>query len=265
MLTASETNAASAPRPLPWPIAASPIVGLLVIAVFALAWIDVLPGGWRLRELFSPHTERETRATLRHAAERIAFFQRENPSVAPNSIVFFGSSTIERLPLAEIFPDKATVNRGIVSASATLLASVLDRCLPAARPSGVVLYAGAIDWRASSRDNDIAVDHVAWLLEKLERSLPGVPVALLGVLPERHLDAASVARLAALNEKLAHLAHEHGFEFVATARPPIASPSGALSEELSVDDFHLDARGYRILARWIIEDGGPVGRCLDAP
>jgi lysophospholipase L1-like esterase len=73
---------------------------------------------------------------------------------------------------------------------------------------------------------------------------------------------ADVERLAETNDALAALAKARGFYFVSTAEAPITSRGGSLSEELSEDEFHLDAQGYRQLARCILEQGGEVGRRL---
>jgi lysophospholipase L1-like esterase len=53
-----------------------------------------------------------------------------------------------------------------------------------------------------------------------------------------------------------------GHSYVATARAPIADAAGRLSAELSVDGLHLSDAGYRVLAQWIVADGGAAGRLL---
>jgi hypothetical protein len=65
-----------------------------------------------------------------------------------------------------------------------------------------------------------------------------------------------------LDSALSSDARSRGIAFVDAARPPIAAPSGALAREMSVDDMHLDDDGYRTLARWIVAEGGDVGRLL---
>ena len=76
------------------------------------------------------------------------------------------------------------------------------------------------------------------------------------------MSAPDVAALRRANARLAALAASRGLAFLDPARPPIATPSGALAEDASADEFHLDARGYAALARWIAEEGGPVGALL---
>jgi lysophospholipase L1-like esterase len=243
-------------------LALLPFAGLAALLVLALAWHDVLPGGWRLRNFFEPGARRQARADALHLARRLAEFAREDARVPAGSIVFLGSSTIERFPLVEAFPGKPCVGRGIANLTAQALLANLEACLPSEPPAGIVLYAGAVDWRASGRDEILLEERVAAVLDALARALPGTPLLLLGLLPERAMSAPDVAALRRANARLAALAASRGLAFLDPARPPIATPSGALAEDLSADEFHLDARGYAALARWIAEEGGPVGALL---
>jgi hypothetical protein len=237
-------------------LARLPLVGIATVLLLALVWHDVLPGGWRLRSFFGTDASRQARRDAAHLEERLASFAREDPAVAPGSILFLGSSTIERFPFAQVFPGKPCVGRGVANLSATKLVANLSACIPPARPAGVVLYIGAVDWREAGRNDSLLVDRVDSALAATARELPGVPILLIGLLPEREMP------LRGANERLAALAAARSIAFVDPARPPIADRSGALAEELSTDRFHLNAEGYRHLARWIVEEGGPVGALL---
>lgn len=243
-------------------LAVLPFAGLATVLLLALVWHDVLPGGWRLRSFFGPDSLRQARQDAAHLAERLAEFEREDPTIAPGSILFLGSSTIERFPFPKAFPGKPCVSRGVANLSARVLAAHLDDFLPPARPAGVVLYAGSVDWRASGRNESVLVDRVAAVVNATARELPGVPMLLIGLLPERAMPPDAVAALRRANERLAALAAARSIDFLDPARPPIADRSGALSEDAASDLFHLNAEGYRHLARWIVEEGGPVGALL---
>lgn len=243
-------------------VAILPFAGLAAVLLLALAWHDFLPGGWRLRSFFRPDSRPQALEDAARLSERLSAFAREDPTIAPGSILFLGSSTIERFPFAEAFPGKLCVGRGVASLSAGVLAANLDAFLPPARPAGVVLYTGAIDWRASGRDESLLVDRVAAVVDATARGLPGVPLLLLGLLPERTMPSDAVAGLRRANERLAALAASRSIAFLDPARPPIADRAGALSAEASTDRFHLNAEGYRHLARWIVEEGGGVGALL---
>ncbi len=253
--TTSTSRAEAAARALP-------LAALLAIALLALAWNDVLPGGYRLRKLVESEGVREARARALHAAARMQAFAIENETAPAGSIVFLGSSTIERFPLAESFPGKPCLNRGIASESALELLRRVPGRLPRARPAGIVVYTGAMDWREEGRTTLQVVERVARVLARIAEGAPGVPIALLGILPERDMEPSEVARLSETNGALADLAKSRGASFVSTAEAPITSRGGSLSEEVSQDEFHLDAQGYRHLARRILEDGGEVGRRL---
>jgi lysophospholipase L1-like esterase len=244
-----------------------PILGLVAITALALAWNDIVPGGRFLRGLVDSDVARSERELARHASERLRRFALENDRDHSGAIVFVGSSTIERYPLERCFPGKPCVNRGILSASAPMLERFLDPLLPPSSLAGIVLYAGSIDLRdpgesADERRVEAILPRLRSLLDALRREDPATPVAVIGVLPVRHMSADDVRSLARLDASLAAAARERGFAFVGTARAPIMTSSGALSEEYSADEMHLDERGYRILSDWIVEDGGEVGRRL---
>lgn len=249
-------------RPKPAPARTPAIFALAVLALSTLAWIDVLPGGYRLREFFAPHRAREERERTRHAVDRMLAFARANASAPSDAIAFLGSSTIERFPLDACFPGRPCINRGVASESALELSSRLPTHLPKTRLAGIVLYTGAIDWREEGQSAEVVVERIANVLARLAELRPDVPIALIGLLPERGLEPGAVQLLAEVNRALESLARQRGSAFVSTARPPLTSPRGDLVEEFAQDSIHLNARGYRELARWILEDGGDVGRSL---
>lgn len=58
------------------------------------------------------------------------------------------------------------------------------------------------------------------------------------------------------------LARDLGFSFVPTLRAPLVDADLRLQEAVAADDRHLSEAGYRVLARWLKEDGGEAGRGL---
>ena len=87
-------------------------------------------------------------------------------------------------------------------------------------------------------------------------------MVLIGVLPERDMSAELGRRLAATNAALAELCAREGCTFLPTDRPPITGQGGSLAPELAVDRVHLARDGYRVLAEWLVREGGVVGRRL---
>ena len=79
---------------------------LLPGLLLALAWIDVLPGGWRLRGWVTPHPVREAREQAERSAHRLLEFREENATAPAGTTVWLGSSTIERFPLAQLMTNR---------------------------------------------------------------------------------------------------------------------------------------------------------------
>ncbi len=240
------------------------IIGLaaLGIAALGLAWIDVLPGGWTLRGWVKPHAERRAEAQALYSAERLALFEETNRTAEAGSIVFLGSSTIERFPLATLFPGKPCLDRGIGDETATELLARVPASLPDTRPAGVVLYAASLDFRREVQAPDTVARRVAKIVRAIHGHWAGTPIALIGILPERDMPPEMVARLAATNLELASLAEQFELAFVSTARPPITTETGSLNPACAADHLHLTPAGYEPLARWLQEDGGKVGALL---
>lgn len=225
------------------------------------AWALELPGAWKLERVVDP--ARRAREVALHASARVASFAAENARTPPGSIAFVGSSTIERMPLATLFPGKPCANRGVASADANELRAWIPRALPPA-PSAFVVYAGSSDLREEALDAVTIVARVAELVAELRRVAPAAPVLVLGLLPERDMSAESRSALAAIDAELARLAAADpgSVTFLPTARPPLSRPDGSLSEQHSSDRYHLDDAGYAVLASWIRAEGGAVGRLL---
>lgn len=245
------------------------LAGAALAFYVVLAWTLDAPGAWTLRRYLDPARERRAREVALHASERLLAVRDENERAPAGSIVFLGSSTIERMPLAELFPGKPALNRGVARATAPELERWLDRLLPRATPAAFVVYAGSIDLREDGAPAAEVVERVRSLLDALVRRAPETPVALLGVLPERGAGAEPRRALAELDEALATLAarRKPPAVFVPTLRPPLAeagdsSSPGPLAEDVSSDSLHLNREGYGVLARWIQVDGGAVGRLL---
>jgi len=240
----------------------SAVLGVLAITLATLAWYEVIPGGWTLRGWIVPHAIRQAQEQAQRSRARLALFRTDNPSVPPGAVVFLGSSTIERFPLAEMFPGRPVVNRGIGNETAGELLQRLDASLPQAAPAAAVLYGGSLDFRRERCQPEVTRRRVARIVDELRARYPGLPIALIGLLSEWDFAPARVRDLAATNLALAQLARDADLTFVATDRPPITTPAGQLARPCSADRLHLGSEGYRHLARWLIEAGGKVGDLL---
>jgi lysophospholipase L1-like esterase len=239
------------------------LAGVLASAYGAGAWYDALPGGWKLRSYFEDPGAQSARSAQLHLLARLRSFAAEDPGAARGAVLLLGSSTIERWPVADSFPGKRVLAHGLANASLELEERLFDACLPPETPAGVVLYAGSLDLRQPQEPFEQALARLPRLVRRLRvRYGPALPVTLLGILPARHMDASAQQALAAANESLRVLARENALGFVPTARPPLAAPDGTLAESLSADELHLAPEGYRVLARWLVTEGGEAGRAL---
>ena len=197
-----------------------------------------------------PQAVRSSRQRYSHRQGRLARFGAEQ---APQgALVFLGSSTIERFDLVAHFPGIRTLNRGIGDEDLALLRSRLELSLPP-DPAGAVLYAGSIDFRRYGQAPELLAGRVAELLAELRELRPGLPVTLLGLLPEVDFSPEQVASLVETNAALAQAAAGAGATFVATARPPVVLENGALNPAFAADRLHLSGAGYKHLASWLVE------------
>jgi len=236
---------------------------MLASAYGAGAWFDLAPGGWRLRSLFEDPAAESRRAASLHIFERLRAFAAEEPGAARGAVLMLGSSTIERWPIADSFPGKRVLGHGLANITLERAERVFDACLPISTPSGVVLYAGSSDLRFPVEPLEQALDRIPRLVQRLRvRYGHALPITLFGILPARHMDEAAHKALAQANESLRVLARENALSFVPSARPPLAGADGSLPESLSTDEWHLNTEGYRVLARWLVAEGGEAGRAL---
>jgi lysophospholipase L1-like esterase len=192
----------------------------------------------------------------------VATFASEAADVPAGAVVFLGSSTISGFPLAARFPGAPALNRGISGETALGLLGRIDASLPVTRPAGAVLYTGVNDLRHHSIAPPEVVARVGRVLDAIEARFPGVPAAIVEGMPERDDSAETLGRLHALNDGLRSLAEQRRASLVRTNRPPLATAEGRLSPAMTADGVHLNDEGYKVLARWILEDGGAAARPL---
>jgi hypothetical protein len=215
-----------------------------------------------MRGWFEPHALGVQRAQARRSARRLPLFLAEASSVEPGAVAFIGSSTMERFPLAACFPGRPCLDRGIGNEAALELLRRLELSLPDVPIAGFVLFTGRVDFVSGTASAPEIRRRVEAVVARLRELQPETPIALVGYLPSRDMPPEEVTRLDEANAELMALALERALPFVDTARMPIRDETGSLPEALAADTLHLNMEGYRTLARWILEDGGEVGRLL---
>lgn len=243
------------------PLLAALTAGFLGLAVF-LSWNGVLPGGWTLRGLIQGGAERANWEREVHAAERLDLFRAERASLPTDAVVFLGSSTIERFPLTEIFPDKRCVNRGVNGDTVDDLLARLDDSLPATPPAACVINIGANDMRRAGLVAGAVRDKLVTLLDTLQARYPECAISVIGLIPAVDATEAEIYEFELYNLAARRVAVSRKIPFVVAQREPLATKDGRLSADYAADRYHLNAAGYRRLAEWILEGGGAAGRLL---
>lgn len=234
----------------------------LLLAASVLAWHGHLPGTWWLRERLQERPARMEWLRQREVARRLAELRLENRRAPAGATVFLGSSTIERFPLQSCFPGRVLLNRGVLGLTSAELGEHLDELLPGAPAAAFVLQVGGNDLRREGVEPEVLHERVAAILERLRARAPAAPIALVGLFPVLGTEQRDRTRLERANALLEELARRSGCAFVPTDRPPLRAPSGALALEYAFDPQHLNDAGYRLLARWILEDARPLGPLL---
>lgn len=239
-------------------------IGLSCLAL-VLSWNDVLPGGWNLRGLLLGKNGHSSWVRGRHAAQRLELFSAERETVPAGGIVFLGSSTVERFPLATIFPGRPCLNRGINGDTVSELASRLDESLPAGEPAALLVAIGGNDLRREQQSAAVVGERAAALMDDLARRCPGVPITWIGLFGEREASARELGETRLFNAVTRRAAETRGIDFLSIQRAPLVDLDGRLQGQLAADRYHLNEDGYRLLGEWIIGAGGTVGHLLSAP
>lgn len=239
-------------------------------AYAAAAWFRLLPGREAAGDAYRKFADRRERAARLKA--KLAQWAPENAASPAGTVVFLGSSTIERGNFAALFPAARCLNRGLGGETAPELARRLGASLPRTRAAAYVVYAGSADLRFGGATPREAAARVADVLAALRPrtatwsggELRNIPCALIEVLGEVGASDVRRAEVRELNARLAELAAEDGCAWIRTSLPPLVDARGDLPAELSTDGVHLNEAGYRALAARLVEDGGPVARALGA-
>jgi lysophospholipase L1-like esterase len=238
------------------------LLGLVALcaAAYFLWRADVLPGLWDVQH-WGQDVDREAEvARDAHREARLLAFDEE---VLPESaVVFLGSSTIERMPLDELFPGASVLNRGIGDEPAAELLQRIDRGIEWSRVSGVALYAGSVDLRRLDAEPNVVARRVATVVQAILERAPERPILLVGLLSQRDLTLLGRRSLADANTELESLAEQFEIGFLPTDRPPLTGEGGRLDEGHSADRLHLNRLGYQVLGRWIRQNGGPLASLL---
>jgi lysophospholipase L1-like esterase len=180
------------------------------------------------------------------------------PAKGEDRVVFMGDSITDSWKLAQYFPDKPYINRGI---SGQTTPQMLVRFRPdviALQPKVVVILAGT---------NDLAGNTGPMTVEQIQDNLRsmaelamanGIRVVFASVLPtsdyNKNKDGSAIIRsmgrppekILALNQWMKKYADEHKQSYL-DYYSAVADEKGFLREELSADGLHPNAKGYELM------------------
>ena len=228
-------------------VRAGVLIGGIAGGALAGAWLNIMPGGWRIRS--EVWTFQFHRALNR--------FRAENAKAPPGSVVFLGSSTIEKMPLGKLYPGAPVLNRGLGGTQTVQMLEQLDACLPKERPAGVIVNGGANDLRAGRREPLVVLQRVVAVVDAVRERYPGVPIAILEPIVQSEEDFDLVLQITYGSEVLQGWAEEHHIPYIRVNRPPLVTEDGRARQDMTAaDGRHPNEQAFKIIAKWIAEEGG---------
>ncbi len=163
----------------------------------------------------------------------------------PGSILFVGSSSIQRWDVATAFPDWQTLNRGIGGTDVSTVVHYAQRLILPYEPKVVVLYAGDNDLNRGKSPERVAEDF-AQLVSLLHDRLPTTTLVFVAIKP-------SLARwnlvdkVRAANRLIKQACDTDDQLFYIDVDAPMLNDAGTPRPELFVEDgLHLSEEGYAL-------------------
>lgn len=189
----------------------------------------------------------------------LAHYREENvklmpPSPSENRVVFFGDSITENWKLAEYFPGRSFINRGISSQTTSQMLLRFRADVIELKPRVVVILAGTNDLERQAPLESIEANIAS--MAELARA-GGIKVVLASVLPVRDIKTLSgretpnttlrpPTQIAALNDRLKKYSAEKRSIYL-DYFSAMADENGMLRPELSADGLHPNADGYEAM------------------
>lgn len=177
------------------------------------------------------------------------------PAAGENRVVFFGDSITDIWKLADSFPGKPYVNRGIGGQTTPQMLVRFRQDVIDLQPKVVVILAGTNDIAGNTgpmRNEDIEANLAS--LAELARA-HDVHVVFSSVLPVHNYTEKSkdffaqrpMARILQLNDWLKKYCAENGIVYL-DYFSALVDDKGMLKKDLADDGLHPNAAGYKIMA-----------------
>ena len=177
------------------------------------------------------------------------------PAPGEKRVVFLGDSITDGWPLADYFPGKPYINRGISAQSTSQMLVRFQQDVAALKPKAVVILAGTNDIAGNTgpmRLEDIEADYES--LAQLAKA-NGIKAVLSSILPvnnytiqgEDYSVDRPAEKILELNRWLSAYCPAHGCVYL-DYFSAMVDDKGKLKEELSDDGLHPNQAGYKIMA-----------------
>jgi lysophospholipase L1-like esterase len=232
----------------------------LMLAVFlCVSAFGQAPPGSRAAQRLEEYRQSKA-ATLRDDFGELAHYRAANASLKPAApdekrVVIFGDSITDLWNLAEYFPGKPYINRGIGGQTTPQMLLRLRQDVIALRPKVVVILAGT---------NDIAGNTGPMSLEDIEANYASmaelakannVQIVFASILPVHNYTPdsqdlfaqRSPQKILELNRWLKSYSAEHGDVYL-DYFSAMVDEKGLLKRDLAEDGLHPNKAGYRIMA-----------------
>jgi lysophospholipase L1-like esterase len=177
------------------------------------------------------------------------------PVLGEKRVVFFGDSITDIWPLAEYFPGKPYINRGIGGQTTAQMLVRFRQDVIALQPKVVVILAGTNDIAGNTgptRLEDIEANYTS--LAELARA-NGIAVVFSSVLPVHNYTPKSQEffaqrppeKIVELNRWLKTYCAAHGCVYL-DYFSAMVDKSGLLQKDLADDGLHPNQAGYKLMA-----------------
>lgn len=166
-------------------------------------------------------------------------------------VVFLGDSITEAWGLADSFPGKPYVNRGISGQTTPQMLLRFRQDVIALKPKVVVILAGTNDVAENTGPITLAAieDNLISMVDLAKKN--GIRVVLSSILPASSFpwrpQIQPVDKINALNDWIKDCAAKEGLVLL-DYRPAMANDKSGLKAELSADGVHPNKAGYAVMA-----------------
>jgi lysophospholipase L1-like esterase len=179
------------------------------------------------------------------------------PPVKPgeNRIVFLGDSITDGWNLAQYFPGKPYINRGISAQTTANMLLRFRQDVIALKPKAVVILAGTND--IAGNTGPMTVEQIADNLASIAElaRVHGITVVFASVTPvndytpksQRFFGERPMTQIIALNKWLRNYADTNGYVYL-DYFSSMVDDKGLLKREFAEDGLHPNAAGYQVMA-----------------